>query len=121
AAQALQEVIRAVAPDAQPPESLHELQQRYRSILYKQRALILADDASDAAQVRPLIPPAGCALLITSRQRFTLPGMARVDLEQLREGEAVTLLRGICDRLSTPQAQAIACACGHLPLALRVS
>src|SRR6185503_17570900 len=37
------------------------------------------------------------------------------------EGEAITLLRRICERLSRQQAQALAQACGYLPLALRIS
>ncbi|HEU4324768.1 MAG TPA: tetratricopeptide repeat protein [Roseiflexaceae bacterium] len=82
---------------------------------------MLADDARDVAQVRPLLPPVGCALLVTSRQRFTLDGMAPLDLERLEEGAAVALLRGICPHLTEEQAQQIARLCGYLPLALRVS
>src|SRR6185436_5656408 len=91
------------------------------TVLHDQKVLILADDARDAAQVRPLIPPLGCALLITSRVRLTLPGMTRVHLDQLDEQEAVALLRRICDRVQEAEAQAIAQACGYLPLALRIS
>jgi tetratricopeptide (TPR) repeat protein/transcriptional regulator with XRE-family HTH domain len=119
--QALQVVIRTFTPDAQLPEDVDQLQQHYCTVLHDQRALILADDARDAAQVRPLLPPAGCALLITSRTRFTLPGMTTVDLEQLSEAEAVTLVRYICHRVSQADAQALARACGYLPLALRVA
>jgi predicted ATPase len=97
------------------------LQALYYSVLRGQRALILADDTSDAAQVRPLIPPAGCALLVTSRLRFTLPGMVTLDLEQLGEEEAVQLLRALCARLNMANAQALARMCGYLPLALRTS
>src|SRR5262249_43441721 len=81
--QALEAVIRALAPDAKLPDALPALEQHYRSLLHGQCALILADDARDAAQVRALIPPVGCALLITSRTRFTLPGMTTVHLEPL--------------------------------------
>jgi tetratricopeptide (TPR) repeat protein/transcriptional regulator with XRE-family HTH domain len=120
-AQALQAVIRAFTHDEKLPDDLHTLQPLYRSVLHGQRALVVADDARDAAQVRPLLPPHGCGLLVTSRHRFTLPGMTSVDLDQLSEAEAVTFLRGSCDFLSPVDAQTIAGACGNLPLALRVS
>jgi tetratricopeptide (TPR) repeat protein len=121
AVQALQTVIRAFLPQEQLPDDLLTLQARYRTLLHQHRVLILADDARDAAQVRPLLPPAGCALLVTSRTRFTLPGMTTIDLEHLSAEEATRLLQTICPRLSTAEAQAIAQVCGHLPLALRVS
>jgi hypothetical protein len=60
--QALQTIIRAFQPEAKLPDELNELKGVYTSVLADKRALILADDAKDAAQVRPLLPPAGCAL-----------------------------------------------------------
>lgn len=119
-AQALKQVIHVYAPDAQPGDDLESLQRRYCALLSGRRVLILADDASDAAHVRPLSPPAGCALLVTSRRRFSLPGMSVVDLEVLTEAEAVALLRAICDRVSVDEARQIAAECGYLPLALRI-
>jgi predicted ATPase len=119
--QAMQHVIHTFFPDVSLPENLEAVQQRYLSVLHDRRALILADDARDVAQVHPLLPPAGCALLITSRTRFTLPGMVTIDLEQLGEDEAAALLRRICPRLSVAEAQRLARACGYLPLALRIS
>jgi hypothetical protein len=73
-AQALQQVVRSFEREAQLPDELSQLQALYRSTLSGKRALILADDAIDAAQVRPLLPPQGCALLVTSRQRFSCQG-----------------------------------------------
>jgi tetratricopeptide (TPR) repeat protein/transcriptional regulator with XRE-family HTH domain len=121
AEQTLQAAIRAFTPNAKLPDDLPALEGLYRTALHGQRALILADDAYDAAQVRPLLPPAGSALLITSRTRLTLPGMATVHLEPLGSEQAVLLLRMICPRLREAEAQALALACAYLPLALRVS
>jgi tetratricopeptide (TPR) repeat protein len=90
-------------------------------MLHGQHTLNLADDARDGAHVRSLIPPQGSALLITSRTRFTLPGMTAIHLGQLAEAEATELLRRICPSLSVAQAQIIALACSCLPLALRDS
>jgi tetratricopeptide (TPR) repeat protein/transcriptional regulator with XRE-family HTH domain len=121
AAQAIQQVIHAFTPDVPLPDELDALQPYYRAALHNQRALILADDAQDAEQVRPLMPPAGSVLLITSRMRFLLPGMTAIDLEALGAEEGVMLLCKICDRLDRAAAHRIAHACGYLPLALRVS
>jgi tetratricopeptide (TPR) repeat protein len=120
-AQALHQAIRAFDRTGKFSDDLHELQTRYRTVLHGRCVLILADDARDAAQVRPLIPPPGCALLVTSRQRFTLPGMVTINLELLPEDAACTLLRTICPRLTAGEAQTLARLCGHLPLALRAA
>ena len=56
------------------------------------KVLVLADNARDAAQARPLLPPPGCLLLVTSRTRFTLPGLKAINLDCLAEPEAVELL-----------------------------
>jgi tetratricopeptide (TPR) repeat protein len=119
--QALQKVIGAFLPEAKLPNDLFALQSLYRSQLDNKRVLILADDAASAAQVEPLLPPSGSALLVTSRVRFTLPAMTTIDLEQLSPAEAVHLLRTICPRLGEEQAAGLARACGYLPLALRIS
>jgi hypothetical protein len=120
-AQALQQLIQAFRPEEKLPEELSTLQALYRNVLTGRRVLILADDAKDVAQVRLLQPPVGCALLVTSRQRFVLDGMTVFDLDILDEGAAVQLLCGICGRLDEDQARQIARLCGGLPLALRVS
>lgn len=119
--QALRQVIHAFAPDVTLPDDLEALQQRYRAVLGGRRMLILADDAADAAQVRPLRPPPGCGLLVTSRHRFALPGMTTVDLAPLTEAEAVTLFTRVCDRIAPDRAAELARACGFLPLAMRIS
>jgi tetratricopeptide (TPR) repeat protein len=82
--------------------------------------LVLADNARDAAQVRPLLPPPGCLLLVTSRTRFALAGLMAIDLDCLAEPEAVELIKKICPRIGG-QAAAIARKCGRFPLALRAA
>ncbi len=119
--QALRQVIQALRPETELLEDQDALQRRYCAVLAGRRVLVLADDAEGAAQVRPLLPAPGNALLVTSRQRFTLPGMAVIDLEPLPESDAVVLLQTICHRVPEGDARRIARACGALPLALRVS
>jgi NB-ARC domain len=74
-------VIRAFQPEAKLPENEQELAGIYQSVLHGKRALLLMDNARDAAQVRPLIPPAGCVLLVTSRFHF---GFARPSRQESR-------------------------------------
>jgi tetratricopeptide (TPR) repeat protein len=68
-----------------------------------------------------LEPPPGCALLTTSRRRFSLRGLMTYDLDSLPAADAVTLLRELGPRLSAEEAGALAEACGRLPLALRLA
>ncbi len=117
---ALQTVIRAFEREAKLPDDVTQLQALYRDKLTGKRAIILADDAKDAAQVRPLLPPPGCALLITSRNRFVLPGMAGLDLGTLPGDATAQPLLEICPRIRA-YAPKLAQLCGYLALALRVS
>ncbi len=122
AADALAACVRAfMGADAKLPEDLGELIKLYRSSLDGKRALILLDNAADSAQVRPLLPPSGCALLVTSRETLALPGMKRLTLEQLQPQEARDLLTGIAPRTPPDIADRICYLCGYLPLAIRAA
>ena len=68
-------------------------------------------------QLVPLIPPDSCFLLVTSRQRFALPGMFLLNLNTLPSDDARQLLLNIAPRIGD-QADSIAKLCGYLPLAL---
>jgi tetratricopeptide (TPR) repeat protein len=117
---ALAHVIRAYHPTAKLPDNEAELHALYLSVLHDQRALLLMDNAHDAEQVAPLIPPAGCVLLVTSRQHFTLPGLYAQDLDTLPPADAHALLLKIAPRIGE-HADTIAKLCGRLPLALRLA
>jgi tetratricopeptide (TPR) repeat protein len=122
AADALAECIRAIiGADAKLPEDINELVKIYRNSLDGKRALILLDNAADSAQVRPLLPPPACALLVTSRETLALPGMKRLALEQLQPQEARDLLTGIASRTPPDIADQICHLCGYLPLAIRAA
>ena len=122
-ADALADCIRAFAgPEQRLTESLDDLTRLYRDTLSGKRALILLDNAYDAPQVRPLLPPAGSALLVTSRDAIPLPGMrTRITLEQLQPAEARELLTGIASRVPAEIADQICYLCGYLPLAIRAA
>ncbi|HEV2799671.1 MAG TPA: tetratricopeptide repeat protein [Pyrinomonadaceae bacterium] len=121
-ADALAACIRAfLGADTKLPEAVDELIKIYRNSLDGKRALILLDNAADSAQVRPLMPPAGCALLVTSRETLALPGMKRLTLEQLQPTEARDLLTTIAPRTPPDIADRISYLCGYLPLAIRAA
>lgn len=120
AAQALRLALRALAPELPALDDLEALRAEYRTRLSGKRVLVLADNASGAAQVEPLLPPLGSALLITSRQRFSLPGMRQLVLKPLPPEQAEGLLLAIAPRIGQFAGQVARC-CGYLPLALRIA
>ncbi len=121
-AEALQTVIHAFHPEARLPEEIESLQAIYRSVLQDagRRCLLLLDDAADADQVRPLLPPPNCLLLVTSRHQFTLPGLMTRPLGLLVPDKSVELLLRLAPRFDGRTAADAAALCGHLPLALEV-
>jgi len=119
-AEAMAFVIRAFDLEAKLPEGEAELRALYLSRLNGKRVLLLMDNARDAAQVAPLVPPQFCVLLVTSRLQFTLPGLREKRLDVLPPEKAEALLLEICSRIDG-QAGAVATLCGRLPLALRLA
>jgi tetratricopeptide (TPR) repeat protein len=117
---AMAHVIRSLYPTAKLPDSEEELSALYRSVLHGQRALLLMDNATDALQVEPLIPPETCILLVTSRQQLTLPGSVSRNLDSLSPVDARALLLKIAPHLGG-YASRMAELCGNLPLALRLA
>jgi tetratricopeptide (TPR) repeat protein len=120
ACEALAYVLRSFHPDKKLPESENELRGAFCSVLHAKRVLLLMDNARDAKQVQPLIPPAGSGLLVTSRASFTLPGLKQKRLDTLPLEDANKLLLTIAPRIGNA-ADAIAKACGYLALALRLA
>jgi tetratricopeptide (TPR) repeat protein len=102
---------------------LEALSNLYRTLLSGQRVLLIADNARDAAQIKPLLPPPGCGLLCTSRNRILMSGASTyhsLEIDVLPHADSAALLRALCSRLSTAQAAELAGRVGHLPLALQI-
>ncbi|MFJ4825657.1 BTAD domain-containing putative transcriptional regulator [Streptomyces bacillaris] len=78
----------------------------WRSRLAGRRALLVLDNAADAAQVTPLLPGAGDTLtLITTRRKSAAPdGARRLTLGALRQEEAETLFRRVAGESRTEKA-----------------
>jgi DNA-binding SARP family transcriptional activator len=130
AADALAGFLRALGVAGQdiPPDQ-DERSARYRSLLAGKRMLVLLDNASQAEQVRPLLPGTpGCAVVVTSRDALAglvaRDGAARLDLDLLPLEEAVALLAELIGepaRADPDATAALARQCARLPLALRVA
>ncbi|WP_432022225.1 NB-ARC domain-containing protein [Streptomyces parvus] len=96
------------------------------------RVLVVVDNASDSADVRPLIPAdPRIPVLVTSRHQLSdIPNATIVDLPVLEPDESVEFLRrtllqsrGSGDRRIDAEpdaADAVVRRCGHLPLALHI-
>jgi hypothetical protein len=107
------------------PIDLDERESVYRSQLAGKRAIVLLDNARDEAQVRPLLPGNGCAVIITSRRVLgALDGATVLNLQVLSDPEAWDLLAKLVgvERLEAePEAVAETIRlCGGLPLAIRI-
>ncbi|SFK51482.1 Tetratricopeptide repeat-containing protein [Amycolatopsis sacchari] len=104
------------------PETREEREAVYRSLTAGRAVAVLLDNAVSAAQVRPLLPAGGIAV-VTSRWR--LAGLANyVEVGPLDGDEAVELLAELVGRErveAEPEAAGtLATLCGGLPLALAV-
>jgi DNA-binding SARP family transcriptional activator/tetratricopeptide (TPR) repeat protein len=116
-------------PPERIPATLEAQVGLYRSLLAGRRVLVLLDNASDAGQVRPLLPGApGCMALVTSRSQLaglvTTAGAHPVALDLPSAGEARRLLERrlgaarVADASSA--ADEIVALCARLPLALAI-
>ncbi|RDI30166.1 AfsR/SARP family transcriptional regulator [Lentzea flaviverrucosa] len=108
------------------PDGLEARAAAFRAQLADRAMLVVLDDAAGPEQVRPLLPgTAGCATLISSRQRLVqVEGAHGLRLPPLSDEDASALLESVIglSRAATDRAaaRAIVGACGGLPLALRV-
>jgi hypothetical protein len=118
-------VLLGVQP-AQIPSHIEDRAAVYRSLLLGRRVLLVLDDVPDDEQyIRLLLPPHGCACLITCRSVLaTVAGIRRVAVTELDDETAVRFLGRIVgpERISREPAAArvIVRLCDHLPLAIRV-
>jgi DNA-binding SARP family transcriptional activator/Tfp pilus assembly protein PilF len=130
AADALAGFLRALGvPGQDIPPGQDERAARYRSLVAGKRMLIVLDNASEAEQVRPLLPgTVTCVVVVTSRDSLAglvaRNGAARLDLDLLPLDDAVALLRQLIGERASADPRAAAAMAGHccrLPLALRVA
>ncbi len=128
-AEVLAQILRAFGT-TQVPESLEERRSSLRTLLSTRRVLLVLDDASTERQLRDLLPGgAGCAVIITARNRLPgLPGAQHLPtLEPLPLPESIELFQQIVTRSgevvgAEPDAtRRIAELCDGLPLAIAIA
>ena len=117
-------------PPPRIPPGLDAQAALYRSLVADKHMLVVADNARDEQQVRPLLPgtPA-TAVLVTSRSQLTglvaVEGACPIALDQLSTIEARDLLaRRLGDDRTDAEQEAvehIIAACAGLPLALAIA
>jgi tetratricopeptide (TPR) repeat protein len=116
-------------PPAQIPAGLDAQAARYRSLLAGRRVLVLLDNASDAGQVRPLLPGSpGCMVVVTSRTQLLSLAAAEgaypftLDLLTVAEARELLTRRLGTGRVSREQraADELIELCARLPLALNI-
>ena len=102
----------------------------YRSLVDGKRILVVLDNASNAAQVRPLLPGSpDCLVVVTSRSQMAglvaAEGATLISLDVLADDEAHEMLARRLGRervAAEPQAaDEIITACAGLPLALSIA
>ncbi|GLZ79413.1 SARP family transcriptional regulator [Actinorhabdospora filicis] len=128
AEQALEDLLRETGVPAELVPSDPAARERlWRSRLAGRRALIVLDNASDEAQIRPLIPGAPKTLvLITSRRRLTaLEGTFPLSLDVLPVADAAELFVRVAGEARTADdpdtVRQVVELCGRLPLAIRIA
>ena len=118
----MESVLLALDPQAPTKDMAPaRLRAHYRMVLGARRMLLILDDAANAAQVEPLLPPVPCGAIVTSRVAFHIAGMETLPLDVLDPLDARRLLHSLCPRLADKEADAVAEKCGRLPLALRIA
>ncbi len=125
-ADALASLLHTAGWHGELPATLDERATRWREWTARRRALVVLDNARDAAQIGPLLPGSPtCRVLVTTRNRLTgLDGATSLFLDTLSGQEAATLFTRIVGA-SRVAAEAenlrrIAEACACHPLAVQV-
>jgi tetratricopeptide (TPR) repeat protein len=103
------------------PDDIDALGNLYRSLLCDKRVLLFFDNATDWAQISPLRPPPGCAMVVTSRTPIALAGINNIRLGELSPTEGRALFSRIAGKIDASVADSICELCGFLPLAIRAA
>ncbi|MGH9060596.1 MAG: ATP-binding protein, partial [Acidimicrobiales bacterium] len=119
-------IIFGVAADQVPP-GLDERVGMWRRRMAGQRVLLVADNAADEEQLRPLIPNSpGMVVLVTSRRSLgNLPDVTSTTLEEMSPDHAVDMFlrlsRTTADQAGRRKTGELVKLCGYLPLAIALT
>ncbi|WP_307865479.1 tetratricopeptide repeat protein [Streptomyces montanisoli] len=116
--------LRALRPDGAPvPDHPAACAAQFRSEAAGRALLVVADNARQAPEVRPLVPPDGL-LVVTSRTwlpALRLDGAAQITVDPLDEAAGVALVRNWQVTAAEGTAAELVRLCGGLPFALRAA
>ncbi|MGW7537838.1 BTAD domain-containing putative transcriptional regulator [Amycolatopsis sp. NPDC054798] len=118
--------MRGYAADQVPDEPAARIS-LWRAAIAARGVLLLLDNVSDVAQVRPLLPPNPESLvLITSRTRLVdLDGAHWMSLGAMTDEDGSAMAAAVLStRRAAAEPEAVAdlvALCGHLPLAIRIA
>jgi tetratricopeptide (TPR) repeat protein len=125
--EALTRLIHVLAPQDEVCEDADELAARLWALYQDRRFVLILDDVAHSAQVRPLLPPPGSAVLVTARRAldalFPEEGEAERDatpnlqLASLRHQDARVLLARFAPHWSA-EPEPLVHVCRGVPLAL---
>ncbi|MER7004224.1 BTAD domain-containing putative transcriptional regulator [Dactylosporangium sp. NPDC000555] len=127
AGESLGRLLRALGVDpGHVPQTADEAATLFRTLVAGRRMLILLDNASSAAQVRPLMPGgSGSRVIVTSRDELSaLDGAEHVRLGPLSVDEAqemLSLLLPASSAINRESTRALAELCDRLPLGLHIA
>jgi tetratricopeptide (TPR) repeat protein len=119
-AAAMRRILYALDPTVDLSEDIGSLAALYPALLHGRRILLLLDNAAGGQQVTPLLPPGGCAALITARRPLDLATTCKLELPMLPPEDARTLLDKLVPRLAGKNGQ-LARSCGYMPSVLRMA
>lgn len=119
AQQAMGFCLTSLDPHIKLPSDETALRAAYLNALHGKRCLLVLDDVRDEEQVAFLLPPPGCALIVTCRSRLSFTRLTTLDT--LPPDEATAMLRRACPRLTEADAGSVAILCGFLPIALFIA
>lgn len=123
--QILRALLIQITPGTQPPASLDDASAAWRAAVGARQLVVVLDNASSEAQVRPVLSvDAPLKVIITCRR--TLPGLestSRLALQPLAIDDSVDLLSALipADQRSEAELGELAGLCGNFPLALRIA
>ncbi|MEU6606669.1 BTAD domain-containing putative transcriptional regulator [Streptomyces shenzhenensis] len=125
-AEALATLLHSAGWSGELPDTLDERAARWREWTARRRALVVLDNARDAAQVGPLLPGTPtCRAIVTTRSRLAgLDSAASLLVDALSRAEAATLFTRIVGTSRTSAEPAalerVVDACGGHPLAVQL-
>jgi hypothetical protein len=91
----------------------------YHSLCYEKKYLLNFENVKPADNIRDLIPNKDCLIILSSREKFCIPGLLGLEIKPFRSEEAEEYLEKIAPNLGG-DASLVADLCGYLPDALSI-